>query len=208
MSKDIAQILLDTQAVFLSVEKPFTWASGIQSPIYCDNRKVLAFPKERETIKQAFLNILKEYDYDAIIGTATAGIPMASILADATNKPLGYVRSSKKDHGRQNQIEGFSKEHSKVIVVEDLISTGKSVLKVVDALKEAGIEVIAVIAIFSYNMHLSQEQFSASGVSYRVLSDFNTLMQLALEQGMITSQQEKQLKKFQNNPQNNEWIQA
>ena len=206
MRKAIAQTLLDTKAVFLSPDKPFTWASGIQSPIYCDNRKVLAFPKARDVIKQYFLKVLESYDYDAIMGTATAGIPMASILADATHKPLGYVRSGKKAHGRGNQIEGFLEKGAKVIVIEDLLSTGGSVLQVVDALREAGMEVIEVLAIFSYNMQRATDAFLEKQVSFKTLSDFDVLMEVAAEKGLITATQVQQLKAFQQNPADNSWM--
>lgn len=200
MKRAIANILLNTQAVFLSPEKPFRWASGIMSPIYCDNRRVLAFPKERGAIKQQLAQVLEAYEYDAIMGTATAGIPMASILADYVNKPLGYVRSSQKAHGRNQQIEGFHQAGSKVIVIEDLISTGKSVLEVVDVLEKAEMEVVAVVGIFSYQLQAAKEAFQQRNLTYVTLSDFETLTQVALETNRITHANVEQLKAFQTDP--------
>lgn len=200
MKQQIAQILLDTQAVFLSPQQPFQWASGILSPIYCDNRRVLAYPDARREIKNALATLLHEYDFDAVIGTATAGIPMASLLADCLNKPLGYVRSSQKAHGRGQQIEGFNQAKSRVIVIEDLISTGKSVLQAVAALRAAEIEVVAVVAIFSYNLPQAEQAFQNANVTYRTLSDFDHLAELALSQKQLSTQEYQQLKRFQQNP--------
>lgn len=200
MKTQIAQLLLDTEAVFLSPQQPFRWASGLISPIYCDNRRVLAFPEARTQIKQAFVAQLQARDIDAVIGTATAGIPMAALIADALNKPLGYVRSSQKGHGRQQQIEGFNRPNSRVIVIEDLISTGKSVLQAVEILRQSAIEVVSVAAIFSYNLALAEQAFAAAHVPYQTLSDFNSLSELALAQGNLTPDDYQQLKAFQQNP--------
>lgn len=200
MKTQIAQLLLDTEAVFLSPQQPFRWASGLISPIYCDNRRVLAFPEARTQIKQAFVAQLQARDIDAVIGTATAGIPMAALIADALNKPLGYVRSSQKGHGRQQQIEGFNRPNSRVIVIEDLISTGKSVLQAVEILRQSAIEVVSVAAIFSYNLALAEQAFAAAHVPYQTLSDFNSLSELALAQGNLTPNDYQQLKAFQQNP--------
>lgn len=200
IQQTIAQLLLDTQAVFLSPDKPFQWASGILSPIYCDNRRVLAFPQARDQVKAGLLEQLALFEFDAVIGTATAGIPMASLLADELNKPLGYVRSGQKAHGRNQQIEGFNQTGSKVVVIEDLISTGKSVLQAVEALRKAGIEVVAVVAIFSYNLNQAEQAFHTHQVPYRTLSDFNTLADLALSQQKISATQYQQLKQFQSDP--------
>lgn len=200
MKTQIAQLLLDTEAVFLSPQQPFRWASGLISPIYCDNRRVLAFPEARTQIKQAFVAQLQARDIDAVIGTATAGIPMAALIADALNKPLGYVRSSQKGHGRQQQIEGFNRPNSRVIVIEDLISTGKSVLQAVEILRQSAIEVVGVAAIFSYNLALAEQAFAAAHVPYQTLSDFNSLSELALAQGNLTPDDYQQLKAFQQNP--------
>lgn len=200
MKQATAQILLNTQAIFLSPEQPFRWASGILSPIYCDNRRVLAFPHEREQIKAGLIELLSSLEFDGIIGTATAGIPMASLLADALQKPLGYVRSGQKTHGRNQQIEGFNQAGSRVVVIEDLISTGKSVLQAVDALRSAEIDVVSVVAIFSYNLHQAELAFKQQNVPYHTLSDFNTLAELALTQQQISLAQYQQLKQFQADP--------
>lgn len=201
MKHQIAQLLLDTEAVFLSPDKPFRWASGLISPIYCDNRRVLAYPKARDYIKACLMEHLQGYAYEAIIGTATAGIPMASMLADTLHKPLGYVRSSQKAHGRQQQIEGFQRPQGKVVVIEDLISTGTSVLQAVEILRKADIEVVAVLAIFSYNLAQAEQAFAEANVRYETLSDFNNLSELALAQGRISPAQYQQLKRFQQKPQ-------
>lgn len=186
--KAIANILLDTQAVFLSVDQPFTWASGIQSPIYCDNRRVLAFPQARQQVRDALVEKLADLDYDAIMGTATAGIPMASILADQLGKPLGYVRGSQKKHGRSQQIEGFNQGKTKVVLIEDLISTGGSVLEAVKVLSQADIEVIAVLAIFTYQLNRASQAFEEAGVPLYILSDRASLLEVALERGDLNQQ--------------------
>lgn len=203
MKYRVAELLLETKSVFLSPEKPFTWASGIKSPIYCDNRRLLAFPKKRDLIKEAFIEKLKNVEFDAIMGTATAGIPMASILADALNKPLGYVRSSSKDHGRNNQIEGFNEAGKKVIVIEDLISTGGSVVEVVKALQEAGMEVISVYAIFTYELQKAAEKMK--GIQYYTLSNFTALAEVATKLQYIKENDFKKLIAFQKNPSDPEW---
>ncbi len=205
MEKLIAETLLSTKSVFLSVNEPFTWASGIKSPIYCDNRRVLAFPDKRELVKKAFLEVLNHLEFDAIMGTATAGIPMASILADALNKPLGYVRSSSKDHGRNNQIEGFYEPGSKVVVIEDLISTGGSVVEVVNALREANIEVVQVVAIFTYELDAAMEKMK--GIEYTTLSNYTALIHVAKEQNYIKEEDLAKLTKFQKNPKDSSWMQ-
>ncbi len=205
MEKLIAETLLSTKSVFLSVNEPFTWASGIKSPIYCDNRRVLAFPDKRELVKKAFIAVLNNLEFDAIMGTATAGIPMASILADALNKPLGYVRSSSKDHGRNNQIEGFYEPGSKVVVIEDLISTGGSVVEVVNALREANIEVVQVVAIFTYELDAAMEKMK--GIEYTTLSNYTALIHVAKEQNYIKEEDLAKLTKFQKNPKDSSWMQ-
>lgn len=204
MEKIIAKTLLETQSVFLSIDKPFTWASGIKSPIYCDNRRVLAFPNQRNIVKSAFMDVLKTLEYDAIMGTATAGIPMASILADALEKPLGYVRSSSKDHGRNNQIEGFNEPGSRVVVIEDLISTGGSVVEVVKALQAANIEVVCVLAIFTYELRVAQEKMQ--GIPCMTLSNYRALTRLAEEMNHIDSDDLVKLAKFQENPNDPSWM--
>lgn len=204
MEKLIAETLLNTKSVFLSANEPFTWASGIKSPIYCDNRRVLAFPDKREVVKKAFIEVLNHLEFDAIMGTVTAGIPMASILADALNKPLGYVRSSSKDHGRNNQIEGFCEPGSKVVVIEDLISTGGSVVEVVNALREANIEVVQVVAIFTYELDAAMEKMK--GIEYTTLSNYTALIHVAKEQNYIKEEDLAKLIKFQKNPKDSAWM--
>lgn len=184
MSKDrIARLLLDTKAVFLSPDEPFTWASGIQSPIYCDNRRVLAFPEQRQEVRDGLIGLLADLDYDAIMGTATAGIPMASILSDQLDKPLGYVRGSQKKHGRSQQIEGYNQTGSRVVLIEDLISTGGSVLEAVAVLRQAGIEVVAVVAIFTYQLDRATQAFEQANVPLLTLSDRDSLLAVALQDG-------------------------
>lgn len=204
MEKLIAKTLLETKSVFLSVNEPFTWASGIKSPIYCDNRRVLAFPKQRDIVKQGFIDVLNTLEFDAIIGTATAGIPMASIVADVMQKPLGYVRSSSKDHGRNNQIEGFCEPFSKVVVIEDLISTGGSVVEVVKALQAANIEVVCVVAIFTYELNAAKEKME--GINLVTLSNYTALTSVANEMHYIEPSDLDKLAKFQKNPKDSSWM--
>lgn len=203
MERQVASLLLETKSVFLSVDKPFTWASGIQSPIYCDNRRLLAYPAKRDLIKQAFIEKLQAFEFDAIMGTATAGIPLASILADALQKPLGYVRSSNKSHGRNNQIEGFNEPNKKVVVIEDLISTGGSVVEVVKALQEAGMEVVGVFAIFTYELAKAQE--TLRDIQTYTLSNYSALIKVANKLNYIQESDLIKLKHFQKNPQDPSW---
>ncbi|MFA9467488.1 MULTISPECIES: orotate phosphoribosyltransferase [unclassified Streptococcus] len=192
----LARLLLETKAVFLSPDQPFTWASGIQSPIYCDNRRVLAFPEQRRQVKDALVAQIQSLDYDAIMGTATAGIPMASILADHLNKPLGYVRSSQKKHGRSQQIEGYQIPNTKVVLIEDLISTGGSVLEAVHILRQADIEVVGVVAIFTYQLKRAEKAFAAANVPLYTLSDRETLLRLAVEEGYLAQSDLSQVQHF------------
>lgn len=176
----VAEFLLDIKAIQLSPENLFTWASGIQSPIYCDNRKSLSYPEVRTYIKNAFQKLVNEKfkNIDAISGVATAGIAHGALLADALELPFSYIRSKPKGHGLQNLIEGEIKEGSKVLVVEDLISTGMSSLKAVDALKDNGVEVVGLAAIFTYGFAQSKAAFLAANCPYYTLSDFDTLLKL------------------------------
>lgn len=176
----VAEFLLDIKAIQLSPENLFTWASGIQSPIYCDNRKSLSYPALRTYIKNAFQELVNDKfkEVDAISGVATAGIAHGALLADALELPFSYIRSKPKGHGLQNLIEGEIKEGSKVLVVEDLISTGMSSLKAVEALKANNIEVVGLVAIFTYGFSQSKEAFSAADCPYYTLSDFDTLLKL------------------------------
>lgn len=187
IKSDIAAKLLEIGAVFLRPNDMFTWASGIKSPIYCDNRITLSYPEFRTQIKNAFVALIKEKfpKVEIIAGVATAGIPQASLIADAMNLPLVYVRSSAKDHGRANQIEGKLNPGSKVIVIEDLISTGGSSLKAVEALRESGAEVLGLAAIFTYDLEQAKENFNKANCKYYALSDYETLIETALERKLI-----------------------
>ncbi|MDO4481196.1 MAG: orotate phosphoribosyltransferase [Bacillota bacterium] len=208
MERKAAEILLDVKAVFLRPEEPFTWASGIKSPIYCDNRLVLSYPEERTAIKNGMVELIKkEYpDVEVIMGTATAGIPMAALTADVMNLPMGYVRSDAKKHGKQNQIEGKISPGQKVVIVEDLISTGGSVKTVVNALKEAGAEILGVAAIFTYGLPDSYKNFEEMGVEFRTLSNYDVLIKVAAEKGYIKPEMLDKLKQWKVDPKDESWI--
>lgn len=208
MEKTAAEILLNVKAVFLRPEEPFTWASGIKSPIYCDNRLVLSFPKERDLIKAGMVELIKkEYpDVEVIMGTATAGIPMAALTADVMDLPMGYVRSDAKKHGKQNQIEGKLEPGQKVVIVEDLISTGGSVKAVVDALKAAGADVLGVAAIFTYGLPDSFKNFEEMGVPFKTLSNYDVLIEVAVEKGYISADVLEGLKQWKKDPRDESWI--
>ena len=186
MSK-VEERLLEIKAVFLSPKKPFTWASGIISPIYCDNRLIFSYPEIRHEIETALAKLVSEKFSNAeiLMGTATAGIPHAAYVSEYLNLPMGYVRSSSKDHGRNNQIEGHYEEGNKVVVIEDLISTGKSSIEVIKALKEANLEVLGCVSIFSYGFQEAKEAFDKVGVPYYSLANFNELVQIASELNYI-----------------------
>ncbi len=186
MSK-VEERLLEIKAVFLSPKKPFTWASGIISPIYCDNRLILSYPEIRHEIEMALAKLVSEKFSNAeiLMGTATAGIPHAAYVSEYLNLPMGYVRSSSKDHGRNNQIEGHYEEGNKVVVIEDLISTGKSSIEVIKALQEANLEVLGCVSIFSYGFQEAKEAFDKVGVPYYSLANFNELVQIASELNYI-----------------------
>ena len=188
IEKEIAKQLLSVGAIFLRPEEPFTWASGIKSPIYCDNRLTLTAPKVRTEIENAIAEVIKENypDVDVLMGTSTAGIPHAAITADILKLPMGYVRGGNKDHGRHNQIEGKLEKGQKVVVVEDLISTGGSVIDVVNALRDAGAEVLGIVSIFTYNMEKSKIKLSEANVKNISLSNFDALVEVAAEEGYIS----------------------
>jgi orotate phosphoribosyltransferase len=190
-SEHVAKLLLQIQAVHLRPDEPFTWASGIQSPIYCDNRLIMGYPEVRTQITDTFAHRIGEIfgDVDVIAGTATAGIPHAAWVSQTLAKPMIYVRSSAKGHGKQNMIEGVLKREQKVVVIEDLISTGQSVLKVVDAIREAGAEVAGVIAIFTYGLQKADVQFKEHNVSYTTLTSFDQLLPVAVSEGYINEDQ-------------------
>jgi len=184
-SKLIAELLLKLEAVFLRPNEPFTWASGIKSPIYCDNRLLFSQPEAREKITEALIEKISPLKPDIIAGTATAGIPWASFIAYQMKLPLIYVRSSSKDHGRQNAIEGKAKPGSKIILIEDLISTGKSSLAACDKINEADLEILKVLSIFSYDLTEAQEAFTQRQIEYDSLCNFDTLAEVAFHQNQF-----------------------
>lgn len=208
MKKEIAKALLSIQAVFLRPDESFTWASGIKSPIYCDNRLTLTAPQVRTQIENGLAEtIRREYpDAEVLMGTSTAGIAHAAITAHLMNLPMGYVRSGAKDHGRQNRIEGRLEKGQKVVVVEDLISTAGSVLEVVDALREAGAQVLGVVSIFTYGMQKGLDRLAAAGVKNISLTDFDAVVEAAAETGYIRPEDCARLIAFRNNPSDESWI--
>ena len=208
MEKQIAGALLSIGAVFLRPEEPFTWASGIKSPIYCDNRLTLTAPEVRDQVENGLMEVIRrEYpDVEVLMGTSTAGIAHAAIVAHMMHLPMGYVRGGNKDHGRQNRIEGKLEKGQKVVVVEDLISTGGSVIEVVDALREAGAEVLGIASIFTYGMQKGLDRLAAAGVKNVSLSNFDVLAQVAAEKGYIRPEQVERLIRFRNNPGDESWM--
>lgn len=199
---NVEKNLLKIKAVFLSPKKPFTWASGIISPIYCDNRLVLSYPEVREEIETALANLVKEKfpHCEILMGTATAGIPHAAYVSDILYLPMGYVRSGNKDHGRQNKIEGHYEKGNKVVVVEDLISTGKSSIEVVNSLIEAGVEVIGCVSIFSYGFDEAQQAFDSVNVPYYSLANFNELVKVAVAEGYIENEDLQDVLEWRKSP--------
>ena len=210
MEKLIAKDLLSIGAVFLRPDEPFTWASGIKSPIYCDNRLTLSVPAVRTRVEEGLARIVRERfpDAGALMGTSTAGIAHAAIAAHLLGLPMGYVRSSSKDHGRQNRIEGKLVPGQKVVVVEDLISTGGSVLDAVDALREAGAEVLGVVSIFTYGMKKGVERLAAAQVRNVSLTDLDTVASTGAQEGYITEADVARLLAFRENPSDESWIRA
>lgn len=208
MEKQIAGVLLSIGAVFLRPEEPFTWASGIKSPIYCDNRLTLTAPEVRDQVENGLMEVIRrEYpDVEVLMGTSTAGIAHAAIVAHMMHLPMGYVRGGNKDHGRQNRIEGKLEKDQKVVVVEDLISTGGSVIDVVEALREAGAEVLGIASIFTYGMQKGLDRLAAAGVKNVSLSNFDVLVQVAAEKGYIRPEQVERLIRFRNNPSDESWM--
>lgn len=208
MKKEIAKALLSIQAVFLRPDEPFTWASGIKSPIYCDNRLTLTAPEVRDQVENGLMEVIRrEYpDVEVLMGTSTAGIAHAAIVAHMMHLPMGYVRGGNKDHGRQNRIEGKLEKGQKVVVVEDLISTGGSVIDVVEALREAGAEVLGIASIFTYGMQKGLDRLAAAGVKNVSLSNFDVLVQVAAEKGYIRPEQVERLIRFRNNPSDESWM--
>jgi len=208
MKKEIAKCLLDIEAVFLRPQDPFTWASGIKSPIYCDNRLILTAPEVRTKVENALADIIRENypDVEVLMGTSTAGIAHAGIIGHIMDLPMGYVRSGAKDHGRNNRIEGRLEKGQKVVVVEDLISTGGSAIEVVEALREAGAEVLGIVSIFTYGMKKGIERLAAADVKNISLSDFDAIAEVAAETGYIKPEDVAKLIAFRNNPQDESWI--
>ena len=208
MKKEIAKGLLEIEAVFLRPDDPFTWASGIKSPIYCDNRLILTAPEMRNKVEQAIADTVKaEYpEAEVLMGTSTAGIAHAAIAGHILGIPMGYVRSGAKDHGRNNRIEGRLEKGQKVVVIEDLISTGGSVIEVVEALREAGAEVLGVVSIFTYGMQKGLDRLAAADVKNISLSDFDAVAEVAAETGKIKQEDIARLMAFRANPSDESWI--
>ena len=206
--RKIAKDLLKIKAVFFRPNEPFTWASGIKSPVYCDNRLTLTDVEVRNDVEQGLAQIIKENypDAEVLMGTSTAGIAHAAITGHIMNLPMGYVRSGAKDHGRQNRIEGRLEKGQKVVVVEDLISTGGSVIEVVDALREAGAEVLGIASIFTYGMKKGLERLANADVKNVSLTDFDAIAEVAAEDGYIKSDDIARLIAFRNNPSDESWI--
>ena len=204
----IAQDLLKIQAVFFRPDEPFTWASGIKSPVYCDNRLTLSDPAVRMDVENGLVSLIRTYypEAEVLMGTSTAGIAHAAISAHLMGLPMGYVRSGSKDHGRKNQIEGKLEKGQKVVVVEDLISTGGSVLEVVDVLREAGAEVLGIVSIFTYGMQKGIDRLSAANVTNYSLTDFDCIAKVAAETGYIREEDVVRLIQFRNNPSDESWI--
>lgn len=208
MEKVIAKDLLKIQAVFFRPDEPFTWASGIKSPVYTDNRLTLTAPEVRLDVEQGLARLIKENypEAEVLMGTSTAGIAHAAITAHLLNMPMGYVRSGAKDHGRQNQIEGRLEPGQKVVVVEDLISTGGSVIEVVEVLREAGAEVLGVVSIFTYGMKKGLERLAAAQVKNISLTNFDVVAETAAQEGYIRPEDVERLIAFRNNPSDESWI--
>ena len=196
------------RAVFLRPDEPFTWASGIKSPIYCDNRLTLTSVEARDVVENGLAALVKEHypQAEVLMGTSTAGIAHAAIVADKLRLPMGYVRSGNKDHGRQNRIEGKLEKGQKVVVVEDLISTGGSVIETVEALREAGGDVLGVVSIFTYGMQKGLDRLAAADVKNVSLCDLDSLLVVAAESGYIKAEDVERITKFRNNPSDESWI--
>lgn len=207
---EVANELLRIKAVFLQPEKPFTWASGIKSPIYCDNRLILTDVDARNTVEQAIADTVAEYypDCEVLMGTATAGIAHCAIAAHLLGKPCGYVRSGAKDHGRNNRIEGKLEPGAKVVVIEDLISTAGSAVETAQALQEAGAEVLGIVSIFTYGMQKGMARLADAGLNNISITDFDTIVRLAAETGYIQQSDVARLLRFRNNPSDESWMEA
>ncbi|MBE6954778.1 MAG: orotate phosphoribosyltransferase [Ruminococcaceae bacterium] len=210
MAERIAKDLLSIRAVFLRPDEPFTWASGIKSPIYCDNRLTLTAPEVRTHVEEGLAEVIRaEYpEVEVLMGTSTAGIAHAAIVGHIMNLPMGYVRSGSKDHGRQNQIEGKLEKGQKVVVVEDLISTAGSCIDVVNALREAGAEVLGIVSIFTYGMQKGLDRLAAADVKNVSLCNLDALVKVAAESGYIAEGDQERILKFRDNPSDESWIGA
>ena len=208
IEEKIAKDLLSIGAVFLRPEEPFTWASGIKSPVYCDNRLTLTAPAVRDDVENGLAELVRKYypETEVLMGTSTAGIAHAAITGHLLNLPMGYVRSGSKDHGRQNRIEGKLEPGQKAVVVEDLISTGGSVIEVVDALREAGAEVLGIVSIFTYGMQKGLDRMAAANVENHSLTNFDAITKVAAEEGYIKPEDVERLIAFRNNPSDESWI--
>ena len=206
--KLIAGDLLKIKAVFFRPDEPFTWASGIKSPVYCDNRLTLTAPEVRNDVENSLAKVIKEYypEAEVLMGTSTAGIAHAAITAHILDMPMGYVRSGNKDHGRQNRIEGKLEAGDKVVIVEDLISTGGSVIEVADALREAGAEVLGIVSIFTYGMQKGIDRLAAANLKNVSLTNFDVIAQVAADTGYIKPEDVSRLIAFRNNPSDESWI--
>ena len=204
----IAKDLLKIKAVFFRPNEPFTWASGIKSPVYCDNRLTLTAPEVRDDVENALAETIKEYypDAEVLMGTSTAGIAHAAITAHILGMPMGYVRSGNKDHGRQNRIEGKLEAGDKVVIVEDLISTGGSVIEVAEALREAGAEVLGIVSIFTYGMQKGLDRLAAAELKNVSLTNFDVIAEVAAQTGYIEESDVARLIAFRNNPSDESWI--
>ena len=208
MKKTIAKDLLKIGAVFFRPDEPFTWASGIKSPVYCDNRLTLTAPEVRNDVENGLAALIREHypEAEVLMGTSTAGIAHAAITAHLMGLPMGYVRSGAKDHGRQNQIEGKLEKGQRVVVVEDLISTGGSVLEVVNVLRDAGAEVLGIVSIFTYGMQKGLDRLAAANVKNVSLTNFDEIAAVAAEEGYIAEADVARLLKFRDNPSDESWI--
>ena len=208
VEQEIAHDLLSIGAVFLRPEEPFTWASGIKSPIYCDNRLTLTAPEVRTAVENGLGNLIREHypDVEVLMGTSTAGIAHAAIVGHLMGLPMGYVRSGHKDHGRGNQIEGRLEKGQKVVVVEDLISTAGSCIEVVDVLREAGAQVLGIASIFTYGLQKGQDRLAAANVANYSLSNFDAVCQVAAQEGRIRPEDIDRLRRFRTNPGDESWI--
>lgn len=202
MNEEIARVLLEKKAVKLNTKDPFTFVSGIRSPIYCDNRQVIAYPEERGQIIDAFIKESQNYDFDIVAGTSTAGIPWAAWISEKLNKPMVYIRGAKKEYGAGNQIEGADVDGKKVLIVEDLISTGGSSFGAVEAVRKGGGNCVAVVAIFTYGFQKARKIFKEGGCELLTLTDFSTLVNVAKKDGILTDRELTLALSWNKDPQN------